>query len=767
MISLPVVQGASADSTGASALPAGDALELAVEGMTCAACAARVERSLGRLDGVHARVNLATERAVVHVTDDSPADAQALIDAVRWAGYDAALLGARDEDAAERAAYREGRRLRQRAIVSAALSLPVLVLAMIPSLQFDGWQWVALVLTTPVVAWAGLPFHRATLRGLRHGTTTMDTLISLGTVAAFAWSVVALLFGPAGDLGMRMTATIVPDRAGGLDHLYFEVVGAVTTFLLAGRYFEARAKTKAGSALSALMRAGASEATLVAPDGTTQRVPIAQVRVRDRLFVRPGEIVPTDGVVEHGHSAVDESLLTGEAGPIDKAPDDLVTGGTVNLGAALTIRANRVGSDTALAQIAALVREAQQGRAPVQRLADRISAVFVPAVAAIAALTLIGYLVAGQPASFAFTCTVAVLIIACPCALGLATPTALLVGTGRGAQLGLLIRGPQVLESTRRVDAVVLDKTGTLTTGRMEVVALHTAVGMSESQALRLVGSAEAGSTHPIAEAIVRHAEEKVGALPPPSDFVAHGGLGAIATVADRQVVVGRAAFLEQQGLRVPADFAAHLADAEQAGRTAIAAGWYGEVQAVVVLADPPKPGARRAVDRLRALGLRPLLVTGDNRHAATAVGEAVGIDPEDVIAEVLPQGKCDVVHRLQAEGHVVAVVGDGINDAPALATADLGIAIGTGTDVAIQASDLTIVAGDPAGAADAIELSRRTLHTIKQNLFWAFAYNVVLIPAAVAGYLNPVLAGLAMAASSLLVVGNALRLRRFRPQTL
>lgn len=764
MLSLPVVHRPSGDSVRDADEIAGSAMELAVDGMTCAACAGRVERSLERLPNVRAQVNLATETATVHF-EPSQTSVDELVDAVRWAGYDATPIGERDEDAAAATAEADRRSLRTRAIASTALSLPVIVLAMAPALQFDGWQWVAFALTTPVILWAALPFHRATLRGLRHRTTTMDTLISLGTTAAYAWSVVALLFGPAGQIGMTMGASLVPDRSGGLHHLYFEVVCAVTTFLLAGRYFEARAKTKAGSALAALLRAGARQATLIDASGTTRRVPIEQVQVRDRLFVRPGETIPTDGVVESGHSAVDESLLTGESVPVDKSEDDRVTGGTLNVAGNLTIRATRIGSDTVLAQIAGLVRDAQSGRAPVQRLADRISAVFVPTVAAVALLTLVGWLVAGADASFAFTCTVAVLIIACPCALGLATPTALLVGTGRGAQLGLLIRGPEVLESTRTVDTIILDKTGTLTTGKMEVERLVTKATTPESQAWRLIGSAEAGSEHPIAQAIVRAAEEHVGAVPPPSDFAAHGGLGATATVANRQVVVGRASFLEAHGMPLPAELAEAFAEAERSGRTAIAAGWYGEARAVVVLSDPPKPSARHAVLRLRALGLRPLLVTGDNRHAAAAVAEQVGIPAEDVRAEVMPADKSAVVHELQSEGRVVAMVGDGINDSPALAAADLGIAMGTGTDVAIEASDLTIVGGDPAGAADAIELSRRTLRTIKQNLFWAFAYNVVLIPAAVAGYLNPMLAGLAMAASSLIVVGNALRLRGFRPR--
>lgn len=751
------------DSAAVARVEGGTELELAVKGMTCAGCASRVERSLTRIDGVQANVNLALAQVAVRF-DPAATSVDDLIGAVRWAGYDAEEIGI--DAAADLAGEQEAERLalKRRALVSAAFSVPLLLLSMVPALQFDLWQWVAFALATPVVAWCGLPFHKAALRGLAHGTTTMDTLISIGTLSAYVWSVVALLFGPAGHIGMEMTATFFPDRAGGLDHIYFEVVGAVTTFLLAGRYFEARAKGKAGTALAALLRAGASNATRIEPDGSHREVAVEALRRGDRLFVRPGEKIPTDSVVEDGESAVDESLLTGEAMPVDKRPGDHVTGATINLSGALTIRATRVGADTALARIAKLVREAQHGQAPVQRLADRISAVFVPVVGLVALLTLAGWLVAGEPASFAFTCAVSVLIIACPCALGLATPTALLVGTGRGAQLGLLIRGPQVLEATRRIDTVVLDKTGTLTSGRMEVEEIVTAEGVSEGQALRLVGSTELGSEHPIAKAIVRAAEERVGQLPPPSAFVSHGGRGASAVVADRQVVAGRLALLEELGLMAPQALAAALVSAERRGRTAIAAGWYGEVRAVIVLADPPKRGAAAAIERLRRLGLHPVLATGDNRHAAQVVAEEVGIGEQDVIAEVLPEGKAELVRKLQAEGRVVAAVGDGINDAPALATADLGIAIGTGTDVAIEASDLTIVSGDPAGAADAIELSRRTLRTIKQNLFLAFAYNVLLIPAAAAGYLNPVLAGFAMAASSLVVLLNALRLRRFKP---
>lgn len=731
--------------------------------MTCAGCASRVERSLSRIDGAQATVNLAIEQARV-VYDPSRVQVQELVEAVRSSGYDAEPLHDDDDlpdTADDRAALR---RLKWRAIGSAALSLPIVLLSMVPALQFDRWAWVALALAAPILLWAGLPFHRAALRGLRHATTTMDTLISLGTIAAFSWSIVALVAGHAGDPGMRMEPSLTL-RDDGMGHVYFEVVAAVTTFLLAGRYFESRAKAKAGAALRALLRAGAREATLVRPDGSTTVISARELQVGDRLYVRPGAAIPTDGIVEHGESVVDESMLTGESVPVRKSPGDAVTGATINRGASLTVRATRVGKETTLAQIAALVREAQSGRAPVQRLADQISAVFVPAVLIIAALTLAGWLLTGHSADAAFTATVAVLIIACPCALGLATPTALLAGTGRGAQLGLLIKGPEILESSRAVDTIVLDKTGTLTTGEMAVERVVTHGGISESQALRVVGAAEAGSTHPVAQAIVRAAEGRVGALPPPRDFVEFSGRGATALVADRQVVVGTPSFLTEQGVRMPDELTLAVQEARAAGRIAVAVGWYGEARAVVVLRDPPKPGAAEAIARLRALGLRPLLVSGDHPNAVHAVAESVGISREDVVAGVLPAQKVETVRALQRSGATVAMMGDGINDAPALAAADLGIAIGTGTDAAIAAGDLTIISGDPAGAADAIQLSRRTLRVIKQNLFWAFAYNVLLIPAAIAGVLNPVLAGLAMALSSLVVVGNALRLRGFRPQ--
>ncbi len=676
-----------------------------------------MERSLSRLDGAQATVNLATEQARV-AYDPQRVRIDELVEAVRSSGYSAEPLTDEDEAPDEQDDRRALRSLKWRAIGSAALSLPIVLISMLPGLQFDGWAWVTLALAVPILLWAGLPFHRAALRGLAHRTTTMDTLISLGTISAFAWSVYALLFNGAGDAGMRMEPSLTL-RDDGMAHVYFEVVAAVTTFLLAGRYFESRAKAKAGAALRALLRAGAREATLVHPDGSTTIVSARDLRVGDRLYVRPGAAIPTDGVVEHGESVVDESMLTGESVPVRKGEGDAVTGATINRGASLTIRATRVGRETTLAQIAALVRDAQSGRAPVQRLADRISAIFVPTVLVIALLTLAGWLLAGHSADAAFTATVAVLIIACPCALGLATPTALLAGTGRGAQLGLLIKGPEILESSRAVDTIVLDKTGTLTTGEMAVERVVTHGGISESQALRVIGATEAGSTHPVAQAIVRAAEERVGALPPPRDFEEFSGRGAAALVADRRVVVGTPGFLAEQEVTVPEELAETIAQARAEGRIAVTAGWYGEARAVVVLRDPPKPGAAAAVDRLRALGLRPLLVSGDHPKAVHAVAASVGIPEADVIAGVLPTGKVEAVRKLQQSGATVAVMGDGINDAPALAAADLGIAIGTGTDAAIAAGDLTIISGDPAGAADAIELSRRTLRVIKQNLFW------------------------------------------------
>jgi Cu+-exporting ATPase len=754
--------------------------------MTCAACAARVERRLNRLDGVSASVNLATETATVELDPDAIAPEE-LVAAVEAAGYRAALP-AFDETAA-RPGAREAepfgaqadptRPLRDRLVVSAALSLPVLVLSMVPPLQFEFWQWLALQLATPVVVWGAWPFHRTAWTNLRHGTATMDTLISVGTLSAWLWSVYALFLGDAGMPGMTMAFDLFPD--GGGDELYLEVASAVTTFVLAGRYAEAQARRRAGSAVAALLELGAREATVLAPDGTERRVPVDRLSPGDRFVVRPGERIATDGVVESGSSAVDESLLTGESVPVRRRAGDAVVGATVNVEGRLVVRATRVGADTALAQIARLVRDAQAGKAPVQRLADRVSAVFVPAVVALALATLAAWLATGADADRAFAAAVAVLIVACPCALGLATPMALLVGTGRGAQLGLLIKGPEILESTRRVDTVVLDKTGTVTTGRMSLAGVVAAEGTDRAEVLALAGAVEAASEHPIARAVARaaasaavpapvgtgapapagHARAAGGALGPVEDFVNHEGLGVEGVVGGRRVLVGRPALMDRRALRVPAALEAALARAETRGRTAALVAWDGAVRGLLEVADAVKPTSAEAVAALKALGLRPVLLTGDNATTARAVAAEVGID--EVIAEVLPAGKAEVVRRLQASGRTVAMVGDGINDAPALAQADLGLALGTGTDIAIEASDLTIVSGDLRAAADAIRLSRATLRTIKQNLAWAFGYNLAALPLAAAGLLNPLLAGLAMACSSVSVVLNALRLRRFR----
>jgi Cu+-exporting ATPase len=590
----------------------------------------------------------------------------------------------------------------------------------------------------------------------------MDTLISLGTLAAWTWSVVALFFLDAGEPGMRMTFTLIPEQGSGSSEVYFEVAAIVTTFILAGRYFEAKAKRRAGAALEALLELGAKDVALLDDDGNERRVPSEQLQAGDRFVVRPGEKLATDGVVEDGRSAVDASLLTGESVPVEVAPGDEVTGATVNAGGRLIVRATRVGADTALAQIARLVTEAQTGKAPVQRLADRVSAVFVPVVIAIAVATLGFWLGSGEGATYALTAAVAVLIVACPCALGLATPTALLVGTGRGAQLGLLIKGPEILESTREVDTIVLDKTGTVTSGEMSVREVVTARGTDEDEALRLIGALENGSEHPIARAIAAEASQRLGSLPDPEGFANNEGLGVEGIVADRYVLVGRPQLLADRELAMPAELEIALAAAADRGETAVAAGWDGEVRAVIAVADTIKPTSAEAIGRLRELGLRPILLTGDNRRTAESVAAEVGI--AEVIAEVLPAEKAGVIARLQAEGRTVAMVGDGVNDAPALASADLGLAIGTGTDVAIEASDLTLVSGDLRAAADAIRLSRRTLATIKGNLFWAFAYNVAALPLAMSGFLNPLIAAAAMALSSIFVVSNSLRLRRFRP---
>ncbi|ADG76319.1 heavy metal translocating P-type ATPase [Cellulomonas flavigena DSM 20109] len=850
-------------------------IDLAIEGMTCASCVARVEKRLNRVPGAHATVNLALETAHVDVvgTDDTPAPTiEALVAAVQAAGYDARPLtrpghgagtshdapGARDHDTtstdpshvtppqdptAHDAPTHDdvehalsgmqhagtehdptddtsapddtrGADLRRRLRVAAVLTVPVLVLSMLPATQFRGWQWVVAAAALPVVTWAAWPFHRAAYRAARHGASTMDTLVSIGVVAATAWSLWALLLGGAGELGMRMTPTLFPAAGAGhgtaMPELYFEVAAVVTTFLLAGRYAEHRSRRRAGDALRALLDLGAKDVALLAtgPDGrrVERRVPVDRLAVGDEFAVRPGEKVATDGVVVSGTSAVDTSLLTGEPVPVDVGPGDDVTGATVNTSGHLVVRATRVGEETRLAQIGRLVARAQTGKAPVQRLADRISAVFVPVVLVLAVGTLVAWLVAGGGAQAAFTAAVAVLIIACPCALGLATPTALLVGTGRGAQLGVLIKGPEILEETRRVDTVVLDKTGTVTAGRMALVDVVAAPGEDAAEVHRLAAAVESLAEHPIARAVAgldrRLTDEEETASPTPQGASRHSspaasvrdqvdvpvGADGVAIGADevrefradagrgvsgvvrtahsgvglaRRVLVGRLGWLDEQGVRTQ-DVADTVAAAEADGATAVVAAWDGRARGVLVLRDPVKPTSADAVRELRELGLRPVLLTGDNRGAALATARTVGIAEDDVIAQVLPDEKVAVVERLQTGGARVAMVGDGVNDAAALATADLGLAMGTGTDVAIEAADLTLVRGDLASAPQAIRLSRRTLRVIRQNLFWAFAYNVAAIPLAALGLLNPMIAGAAMALSSVLVVTNSLRLRRF-----
>jgi len=734
-------------------------IELPITGMTCASCANRIERRLNTLDGVTASVNYATEKATVDF-DAERVEPEELVAAIESVGYHAVLPTAEPEAAP---AADETAPLRQRLLISIALTLPVFAMAMIPPLQFENWQWLSLALAAPVVVWGAWPFHRAAWANLKHGAATMDTLISVGVLAAFAWSLYALFIGDAGTPGMTMSFDLIPDQQGGADEIYLEVASAVTVFILAGRYFEARAKRRAGAALTALLELGAKDVAVLAADGSEHRVPIEQLSVGDRFVVRPGEKVATDGVVEEGASAVDESVLTGESVPVEKGPGDEVAGASVNAGGRLVVRATRVGADTALAQIAQLVTAAQSGKAPVQRLADRVSGVFVPVVIGLAVATLGFWIGAGESIEFAFTAAVAVLIIACPCALGLATPTALLVGTGRGAQLGLLIKGPEILESTRTVDTIVLDKTGTVTTGRMSLVDVAVAAGEERADVLGVAGALEDASEHPIAQAIARAARDELGALPPLAGFANHEGLGVEGLVDGRGVQIGRAAFMAEWSLPIPAELQSSLAAAEAQGRTAVAIAWDGAVRGVLAVADTVKPTSAEAVAALKELGLHPVLLTGDNETTARAVAAEVGID--DVISEVLPSDKAAVVAALQADGRVVAMVGDGVNDAPALAQADLGLAIGTGTDVAIEASDLTLVSGDLRAAADAIRLSRATLRTIKQNLGWAFGYNVAAIPLAAAGLLNPLIAGAAMAFSSVSVVMNALRLRRFNAQ--
>ncbi|MFJ8792937.1 heavy metal translocating P-type ATPase [Streptomyces sp. NPDC102462] len=736
--------------------PAVREVDLLIGGMTCASCAARIEKKLNRMDGVTATVNFATEKAKVSCADGvRVAD---LIATVEKTGYTAEEPPPPQppETAAPRQAPEDPEltALRQRLLGSALLAVPVVLLAMVPALQFDNWQWLSLTLAAPVVVWGGLPFHRAAWTNARHGAATMDTLVSVGTLAAFGWSLWALFLGDAGMPGMHDEFRFTVARMDPASTIYLEVAAGVVTLILLGRFLEARAKRRAGAALRALMELGAKDVAVLR-EGREVRVPVAQLRVGDRFVVRPGEKVATDGTVVEGVSAIDQSLLTGESVPLDVGVGDAVTGATINAGGRLVVEATRVGTDTRLARMAKLVEDAQNGKAEVQRLADRISAVFVPVVILIAAATFGVWLGVTGDTAAAFTAAVAVLIIACPCALGLATPTALMVGTGRGAQLGILIKGPEVLESTRRVDTVVLDKTGTVTTGRMTLQEVYVAEGTDEKELLRLAGALEHASEHPVARAVAAGAEERVGTLPPAEHFENVPGRGVRGRVEGREVAVGRL-FDE-----LPPPLARAVAEAERNGRTAVVAGWDGAARGVLAVADAVRETSAEAVRELRALGLRPVLLTGDNRVVARSVAEAVGID--EVIAEVLPEDKVDVVRRLRREGRIVAMVGDGVNDAAALATADLGLAMGTGTDAAIEAGDLTLVRGDLRVAADAIRLSRRTLTTIKGNLVWAFGYNVAALPLAAAGLLNPMIAGAAMAFSSVFVVTNSLRLRRFR----
>ncbi|MGW7270445.1 heavy metal translocating P-type ATPase [Streptomyces sp. NPDC054864] len=743
-------------------------VELAIGGMTCASCAARIEKKLNRMDGVEATVNYATEKAKVSYRGQDVA-VQDLIATVEATGYTAqeptpARTADPDTDAGERQADDELRPLRDRLTAAVLLSLPVVAMAMIPALQFEYWQWLSLTLAAPVVTYAAWPFHKAAYTNARHGAATMDTLISVGTSAAFIWSLWALFFGTAGTPGMTHPFELTISRTDGAGNIYLEAAAGVTAFILAGRYFEARSKRKAGAALKALLQLGAKDVTVLRDGGREATIPVGELTVGDRFLVRPGEKIATDGRVVEGASAVDASMLTGESVPVEVATGDAVTGATLNVGGRLIVETTRVGADTQLARMAKLVEDAQNGKAAAQRLADKISAVFVPVVIALAVATLGFWLGNGSGLTAAFTAAVAVLIIACPCALGLATPTALMVGTGRGAQLGILIKGPEVLETTREVDTIVLDKTGTVTTGKMTLLATHVADGTTEAEVLRVAGALEHSSEHPIAQAVAKGAADAVGALPAPEDFANVAGLGVQGIVEGHAVLVGRAALLKEWSIGLPVELERAKAEAEAAGRTAIAVAWDGEARAVLEVADAVKETSPEAIRRFRALGLTPILLTGDNEAVAASVAAEVGIAAEDVIAEVMPQDKVDVVKRLQAEGRSVAMVGDGVNDAAALAQADLGLALGTGTDAAIEAGDLTLVRGDLRAAADAIRLSRRTLGTIKSNLFWAFAYNVGALPLAAAGLLNPMIAGAAMAFSSVFVVGNSLRLRGFKP---
>ena len=795
-------------TTGEPAAPPADTtvVELQIEGMTCASCANRIQRKLNKLDDVTAEVNYATEKARVEIPEGL--QPQLLLDTVEQAGYSARLPQPRTprrrgaapdaENAADagRATGHAGNatddsaapdrvdELRRRVVISAVLSIPVIAMAMVPAWQFTYWQWLSLTLAAPVIVWGAWPFHRAAAINLRHGAFTMDTLVSLGTSAAFLWSLYALFFGHAGMPGMTHGFEFSLSPSDGAGDIYLEAAAGVTTFILLGRYIEARSKRSAGAALRSLLELGAKDVAVVR-GGVETRIPVEDLQVGDEFVVRPGEKIATDGEIVDGASAVDTSMVTGESVPAEVGPGDAVVGGTVNASGRLTVRATRVGSDTQLAQMAQMVTDAQSGKAAAQRLADRISGIFVPVVLVLAVATYLFWMLTGGGSALAFTAAVAVLIIACPCALGLATPMALMVGTGRGAQLGILIKGPEVLESTRKVDTIVLDKTGTVTTGRHALVSTTVATGEDRAEVLRRAGAVEDASEHPIARAIAAGAREEVGELPDVADFANHEGLGVSGRVGagpgraaaepavdgssgaddDEVVVVGRPALLAERNMPLSPELEAALAEAAEAGQTAVAVGWGGRARGCIVVADQIKDSSAEAIRRFRALGLTPILLTGDNAAVAASVAAEVGIDPgpRTVISEVMPADKVDVVRRLQDEGRVVAMVGDGVNDAAALATADLGLAIGTGTDAAIEASDLTLVRGDLRSAADAIRLSRSTLGTIRGNLFWAFAYNVAALPLAAAGMLNPMIAGAAMAFSSVFVVANSLRLRRFR----
>jgi Cu+-exporting ATPase len=756
---------APASEVNGSAIIESTELQLEIGGMTCASCANRVERKLNKLPGVTATVNYATEKALVSVPKGT--DVATLVTAVESAGYTAiepappkasTIDEAGDKEDSEDSATAS---LRQRLIISAILATPVVVLSMIPAIQFTHWQWLALTLAAPVAVWGAWPFHRAAWVNLRHGGTTMDTLVSVGVLAALGWSLYALFLGEAGMPGMTMSFHFITEPGSGADEIYLEVAAAVTVFLLTGRYLEARAKRASGAALRALLELGAKDAVKL-DGGKEVRVPISELKVGDRFVVRPGEKIATDGLVVEGSSAVDASLLTGESNPVDVAVGDRVVGATVNVAGRLIVEVTRVGADTELARMGRLVEDAQTGKAQVQRLADRVSAVFVPIVFVLAIGTLVGWLLAGASLVMAFTAAVATLIIACPCALGLATPTALLVGTGRGSQLGILIGGPQVLEQTRRVDTIVLDKTGTITTGSMAFSHITVAAGENEAEVLAMAAAVEQGSEHPTGAAIVAAAQERGIELAGVEAFTAEAGSGVRGTVDGRMVLVGRMPWLEKEwSSPTPPELAAAAKVAETDGASVVAIAWDGAVRGIATVSDTVKPTSAEAIGRFRELGLTPILLTGDNEGAAAAVAATVGI--EDVRAGVSPQGKLDVIRELQSQGHVVAMVGDGVNDAAALAAADLGIAMGSGTDAAIAASDITVVRGDLNGVVDAIRLARRTLAVIKGNLFWAFAYNTAAIPLAMAGLLNPLIAGAAMAFSSVFVVTNSLRLRRFK----